>query len=118
MPVRGRTVESCRADAMNSALFINLPAVISFSAHSVFPAHLVDLDRTVPASGKGRLAARLSMAAANEFLLYQLRLLHLPLADLLLGKSWSVLDSGISGIRRDQPHASFDLMCVVSVVQL
>ena len=114
---------------MNSALFINLPAVISFSAHSVFPAHLVDLDRTVPASGKGRLAARLSMAAANEFLFvavatgfaavfYQLRLLHLPLADLLLGKSWSVLDSGISGIRRDQPHASFDLMCVVSVVQL
>jgi hypothetical protein len=55
---------------MNSASFINLPAVISFSAHSVFPAHLVDLDRAVPPSGsKRRLAALLSMAAANEFLL-------------------------------------------------
>jgi hypothetical protein len=55
---------------MNSTSSINLPAVISFSAHAVFPAHLVDLDRAVPASGsKRRLAALLSLAASNEFLL-------------------------------------------------
>lgn len=58
------------------------------------------------------MAALLSMAAANEFLIvvvgadfaavfYQL---HLPLADLLLDKSRSGLDSGI---RPDQSHASF-----------
>lgn len=97
---------------MNSASFISLLAVISFSALSVFPAHLVNLDRAVPASGSKRMAALLSMVAANEFLIvvvgtdfaavfYQL---HLPLADLLLDKSPSGLDSGI---RPDQSHASF-----------
>jgi hypothetical protein len=98
---------------MHSTSFINLPAVISFSAHSVFPAHLVDLDRAVPASGsKRRLAARLPWQRLTSFYSSSLGPLSQPAS---INCIRSVLDSGI---RPDQPHASFDLMCGVLVVQL
>jgi hypothetical protein len=130
LPIWLERPECGLADTMNHASFNNLPALTSFPARSVFPANSVDGGRVVPASrGKGRLAAVLAVAAATEFLLvdvaaffaavlYQLPPLHL-LTDLLVGKSRSASRSALEwGIRRDPPHAWFELICGASAVQL
>ena len=53
---------------MSYASFTNFST--NLQASTKFPAHSVDVGRTVPARvGRGRLAALLALAAATEFLL-------------------------------------------------